>query len=60
MQYEIICLVAGERRALRVTAANAAAAVANAQLLAPDQFELLAVLRDGQGPSANAQASGSN
>lgn len=50
VQYEIICLVAGERRALRVVAANAAAAVASAQLLEPDQFELLAVVRGVDGP----------
>jgi hypothetical protein len=50
LTYEIICLVAGERRALRVIAASAAAAVASAQRLEPDQFELLAVLRDGDAP----------
>lgn len=52
MTYEIICLVAGERRALRVVAASAAAAVVSAQRLEPDQFELLAVLRDGDAPLA--------
>ena len=54
MQYEIICLVAGERRALRVVAANAAAAVASAKLLEPDQFELLAVFRGEDAPPSMA------
>jgi hypothetical protein len=59
VHYEIICLVAGERRALRVVAANAAAAVVSAQRLEPDQFELLAVFREGDGPSALPEAAGS-
>lgn len=56
MHYEIICLVAGERRALRVVADDAATAVASAQRLEPDEFELLAVLRDVATPAAGGKS----
>lgn len=45
MQYRVICLIAGERRAIHVEAAHAAAAVAAARGVASEPFELLAVLR---------------
>ena len=59
MLYEIICLVAGERRALKVVAANAAAAVVSAQTQATGAFELLAVFPDNDERAAAAEAAGS-